>query len=583
MSSTSRRDYLFEGELPVRVAHPARDDRVKDLTVAMWCMTPEHSPNENPIRILHVQITDESDYYFLQTLDVSETEFHVLKREQSLLVDFTTFPSKLIELLQLCVQSTPLVGGGSADDVDARGDRKNSTALSTSDAPAFLATLNVSGSPNVPSEFKILERNQFKHLAHLALAFRNGTDQTIKKYLADKVSGLKEDVCGLREKEELLGEKLEEVDQMGRELADLRNDHERDINDLHMKHVAEIQMERERGNMERLELEDSWQQKMEAVQQEGRETQATLTQAKERVIKQDTQLEQMRSLRRQVAELEGENKELQRLNRNALQTANDLTTAQLRVATCEQQLQDKDALLAQGKRLEQSQEQQIEQLGRVIQDMKEDHRESDMKLKECVNEIGKGNKIIQHLQNELKALRNKLKVKSSVIVAQEEKMEIVSNTASEHRQGETRLEARVAEKDAQLESLKDMLASSKQKMEEYHKNVEDNKRIIQWLQKELNGSKLQAIRADQPLSPSASNLGFRTGLAFSSPRSYLSSSVADGPNPYTASGASARAFMASASSSSSTSMSQTTLSATNPAVEAKSKAQGTGPSAYFDS
>ena len=51
-------------------------------------------------QLLRVQITSEEDPFFLHSLEVSEEDFQTLKVEQSLLVDFSTFPSKLIELLQ---------------------------------------------------------------------------------------------------------------------------------------------------------------------------------------------------------------------------------------------------------------------------------------------------------------------------------------------------------------------------------------------------------------------------------------------------------------------------------------------------
>ena len=42
---------------------------------------------------------------FLYTLNLNETEFLTLKTEQSLLVDFQCFPSKLMELLELCINN----------------------------------------------------------------------------------------------------------------------------------------------------------------------------------------------------------------------------------------------------------------------------------------------------------------------------------------------------------------------------------------------------------------------------------------------------------------------------------------------
>ena len=43
---------------------------------------------------------------FLYTLDLSETDFLNLKNEQSILVDFQAFPSKLIEMFELCLSSS---------------------------------------------------------------------------------------------------------------------------------------------------------------------------------------------------------------------------------------------------------------------------------------------------------------------------------------------------------------------------------------------------------------------------------------------------------------------------------------------
>ena len=38
-------------------------------------------------------------------MDLSESDFHNLRREQALLVDFQAFPQNVIELLDLCLVS----------------------------------------------------------------------------------------------------------------------------------------------------------------------------------------------------------------------------------------------------------------------------------------------------------------------------------------------------------------------------------------------------------------------------------------------------------------------------------------------
>lgn len=59
-------------------------------------------------RVMRVEITDDNgvDPYFLYLWSVSEEEFHELKAQQRLLVDFATFPANLIELLQCCLKDS---------------------------------------------------------------------------------------------------------------------------------------------------------------------------------------------------------------------------------------------------------------------------------------------------------------------------------------------------------------------------------------------------------------------------------------------------------------------------------------------
>ena len=56
-------------------------------------------------RLFHFEVTDENDPYFLYVLDVGEQDFHLLKRDQALLVEFPVFPMKMVELLNLCLES----------------------------------------------------------------------------------------------------------------------------------------------------------------------------------------------------------------------------------------------------------------------------------------------------------------------------------------------------------------------------------------------------------------------------------------------------------------------------------------------
>ena len=57
----------------------------------------------NTTQVLDIKLTDEADPYFYYHLEIGEDDFHALRAEQNLLVDFVQFPHKFIELLEATV------------------------------------------------------------------------------------------------------------------------------------------------------------------------------------------------------------------------------------------------------------------------------------------------------------------------------------------------------------------------------------------------------------------------------------------------------------------------------------------------
>lgn len=62
------------------------------------------------LQILRITLSSESDLTFLHTLEVSEEDFQSLKNEQGILVDFASFPGKIISLLEKCIALQPADG-----------------------------------------------------------------------------------------------------------------------------------------------------------------------------------------------------------------------------------------------------------------------------------------------------------------------------------------------------------------------------------------------------------------------------------------------------------------------------------------
>merc|ERR1719258_159872 len=149
------REVVFSEELPVRLRYPDKESYVASVLCKVR-VEPGGSP------VLCVQLTSpEEDPYFLYALRVLDADFHVLKTEQCLLVDFQTFPTMLAALLQEC-----RAGGKYAAQfaVGAEG------------------TLS------------LIETNGFRELTHLFLRFRKGNDDAIKEHLAGRISVLCSDL-----------------------------------------------------------------------------------------------------------------------------------------------------------------------------------------------------------------------------------------------------------------------------------------------------------------------------------------------------------------------------------------------------
>jgi hypothetical protein len=77
---------LYESEIQVRIRSQDREDFVAALNFKMII----HAPNSqnSSTQILTVELTDEQDPYFLYLMDCSEQDYHILKNEQQIMVDF---------------------------------------------------------------------------------------------------------------------------------------------------------------------------------------------------------------------------------------------------------------------------------------------------------------------------------------------------------------------------------------------------------------------------------------------------------------------------------------------------------------
>ncbi|KAJ7401452.1 Spindle assembly abnormal protein 6 like protein [Pitangus sulphuratus] len=493
---------------------------------------------------LAVRLTDDTDPFFLYNLVISEEDFQSLKSQQGLLVDFSAFPQKFIDLLQQCIQEQ------------------------NKDTPRFLLQLvsSVSALDHTPVSLNVVETNPFKHLTHLSLKFLPGTDAEIKKFLANCLKCLKEDKLMLEEKlrrtEEDLTRQLsytqqsthfvklkQSLSEKSRELDKLKSEWTSYTTALTNKHSQELTNEKERAlqaqtqyqqqhEQQKKELETLHQKSIQQLQNRLSELEVINKDLTERRYKGDSTVRELK------AKLSGIEDDCQRAKQEVLSLRRENTTLdaechekeklinqlQTRVAVLEQEIKDKDQLVTRTKEvLDATQEQKV-----ILEESTEEKQRHIEKLETTIKslsaELLKANEIIKKLQGDLKTLMSKLKLKNTVTIQQEKLLgEKEERLQKEQRElQEMGQSLRMKEQELvvapdgliiimgllQVCKLQEQLESTIQKLEESKQLLKTNENVISWLNRQLS-----EVQMAKRLDTSASTHG--GGRAASSPHSMV--------------------------------------------------------------
>lgn len=117
---------------------------------------------------------DPGDPFFLWTCNITEEDFLLLKREQNLLIEYNTFPYKLVELLQQCL------------------------IQSKEASPSFTAILTVPDVGGHPASLSIMECTSFRQINHLTLRFLPPAEPQFRRHIGDILHRYKDEINYLR-------------------------------------------------------------------------------------------------------------------------------------------------------------------------------------------------------------------------------------------------------------------------------------------------------------------------------------------------------------------------------------------------
>uniref|UniRef100_A0A673IFA6 Spindle assembly abnormal protein 6 homolog n=1 Tax=Sinocyclocheilus rhinocerous TaxID=307959 RepID=A0A673IFA6_9TELE len=474
-------ELLFNKRLQVLVKNRDTDERCSVIRISI-----ELQASSNPVhrKDLVVRLTDDSDFYFLYNLVISEEDFQSLKVQQGLLIDFTSFPQKFIGLLEQCISEQ---------------DKEN---------PRFLLQLTSASSAfdRSPSNLNIVETNAFKHLTHLSLKLLPGSDTDIKKYLATCLSTVKE-----------------EKQQLEQKLRKTEEDLTRQLN--YAQQVSHIQDSRciqarlqQQNEQLRQELEASHHRSTQQLQTKASELETANRELIDKKYKSDSTIrdlkaklasleeecqrskQQVLSLRRENSTLDTECHEKERLV-NQLQT---------RVAVFEQEIKDKEQLVLRTKEVLEATQQQKNSVEGNVESKQVQISKLEATVKSLSEELIKANGIIKKLQGDLKALMGKIKVKNTVTVSQEK---ILQETTEKLQRGQRELQdtqQQLRQKEEEVMKLKEQFEATVQKLDESREVLKTNENVITWLNKQLNENQLSRKQETLGMfeTPAA---GLRTG------------------------------------------------------------------------
>lgn len=461
---------------------------------------------------LYVQLTNPTDLLFLQSFSLGEEEFQNLKNQQGLLVDFSTFPQKFVELLELCIT-----------------EQNNAV-------PRFLLNFTC-GSSIGQGTLDVVETNPFKHLVHLSLKFISGNDDEIKKYLATCLKKLQSESEYLKQTlanterdltarlnctQQLLSEKTKEFDRLNDEkkeqvknaTAALQRELEeaKDRYSEFQRHTDQ-KMEQERRHYDSrynkmvLELED----KLKHSQTSNKELTDQKYHLESLVRDMKSRLallkEEKQTTTKDVQNLRRQNNHLDHDRHERDKTLNHLRT---RVAVLEQELKDKEQVILRTNELIDTSTDQKRRLEHDLENKASQIYQLETTVKSVSAEVMKGNEIIQKLQGEMRSLKSRVKMMNIVTTKQErlieEKDVLLKQNADE-------ISSLKQENQTSQDKMNEIVKTKEElsrKLNESEETLKNNENVISWLNKQLNEQTLNRLSSTQNNSHSVTRIQYNS-------------------------------------------------------------------------
>ena len=442
---------------------------------------------------LLLRLTDNNDPFFLHQLVLNEEDFSLLKNQQGILVDYSSFPPKLTELFELCLKE------------------------SAAETPKFLLKFQESCLTDGSSTLSIVETTQFRHLVHLSLTLSLGNDCEVKKYLASVLSKLQAEKNSLesslrsqvRELESNLSEAQSLLDDRNHELNVLKADLDSRVNQMEAKFAQDLAAFQDRHLKEKTNFQsDAESRRIEresffqtSIGQYEDRIRTLETEQKELVDKKYKSESIIRDLKSKLQVLDEElnrtRLELNSVRNENVSSINDnhekekaINSLKTKVAVLEQDIKSKNHIIERSQEQVEMANQQRLKLDDNAELLKTKVSELEQNLKSATEDNNKANDIIRKLQEDLRISYGKLKLKNSVTVQQEKVISEKSSTLEKTVLHLKTVESDLKLRNEEVEKLREELKSANGKLDENQKILESNEKIIQYLNKQITDTQI---------------------------------------------------------------------------------------------
>lgn len=393
---------LLSEQLNVRISPAGKDEYHQTLAVKI-----SGGGSGSLGSRISIELTSDADLFFYFSVVLTDGDFHAIKTEQRLLVDFHQFPEMIRQLLKAPAMSLALL-------IDVSGE----------------AVLSV------------VEANQFRELTHLSLRMKRGNDEMVKSHLATRLGFLKCSTAQMEseltviknENKKLLSDRDTCLSELGKlradteaavsaiqstcraQIAELREDHAKELRDIHLSTSSEHSSETRRlydevrekdvrgRDMERrldetrltlASMEMSVKSSHQRVASLERELDVTREQLKRAEIDKAELASQNAQQERRIAEAENAKQQFQLVHQSSATTTSD------RVCMLERENEKKDATIAK---------------------LQAKYKEAKMLLKETQHALLQQERVVQSLTSEVERatmskaeLENKLLKQTSLM------------------------------------------------------------------------------------------------------------------------------------------------------------------------